>query len=364
MGLLSKITGAISEANKKIVGPPKITPKQIESKSRYDYSRDIRTLVNKSSDLSTRFQKSKTASALSRLSKDLGATRLAQRTGFAAYKRPAKPTGETELTRQWQGELKRLQEQPIYPGEERQAREEQRQLQNLISQEKARVIQGKQTEQLQKQIKEIKARKEGGYSRDRGIKSSRRVAIAGAFGTTIPKKLQAKQSRPGRPKGTYEDKYAQYGGVFGYRKFMRKQEALRRLAMQYPDSAQAQQFQRQQFQQAQIESMQQYPQSYPQPQPTQPRFQVRQVQPQRLSVPQVGVGSTTGYTNVNGEINILHAPNPFKGELRNVGMGQAYPNATDLQRPITNPSGDQFSQPDLFSGRTILQTRSRERWLR
>lgn len=64
----------------------------------------------------------------------------------------------------------------------------------------------------------------------------------------------------------------------------------------------------------------------------------------------------------NDQFNILKAPNPWKGELRNVGQNHAV-DANRVVRPITNPNGDQYTEIDPISGKPIFKTRVRERWL-
>lgn len=61
--------------------------------------------------------------------------------------------------------------------------------------------------------------------------------------------------------------------------------------------------------------------------------------------------------------NILHAPNVFRGELRNVGMNSAVVDVDRLNKPVANVSGDYYVDVDPMSGRPILKRRIRERWL-
>ena len=92
----------------------------------------------------------------------------------------------------------------------------------------------------------------------------------------------------GRPKGTYDNRYSAYGGVYGYRKWVSQQKAVRRMAEEQERlmlqaqekiqmAQQAQEYQQMQQQQYQPQPQQQVQQQmqYEQPQQEQPRTDVK-----------------------------------------------------------------------------------------
>jgi hypothetical protein len=173
--------------------------------------------------------------------------------------------------------------------------------------------------------------------------------IARSAGARLPRQSSGSGSKHygrGRPRGTYKYFIPGKGpvGVFEWRKWYRQQRRLQQLMAQSqisqtPSENQQIAVQNQGYnapqQQIQPQVMQQYP----------PQLQQIPVQPQPPR-----------------DYNILHAPNPWKGQLRNVGQNHPV-NANVINSPVANPQGDQYTEIDVFTGRPRLVNRVRERWL-
>ncbi len=146
----------------------------------------------------------------------------------------------------------------------------------------------------------------------------------------------------GRPRGAYSSKYASYGGVFGYRKFLRAQNAMKR----YQGLLQLQRMQQQ--------MQQQVPQQYQQ--------QVQEVIPEEEQYP-----SQQQIPQISQLQAQQQAQMPIRREVTPVfksSGGKPYPavNTAPLQ-------GDRYSEyyedTDLLSGkRRMLRRLPAEGWMR
>jgi hypothetical protein len=169
----------------------------------------------------------------------------------------------------------------------------------------------------------------------------------------MPSKKGSKGNRTralsvGRPRGVYKYNIPGRGPVhvYEYRKWLRRSQAMQRLQAGLPNQVQYSQYQQQYAQQR-----------YP-PVSVPPQNPYQQPQPNGRPYPE--------YQQQNPQIrsdNILHAPNIFKGELTNVGQNNPIISSANMNRPVSNPRGDQYIEVDPMSGKQILRTRSRERWL-
>lgn len=155
--------------------------------------------------------------------------------------------------------------------------------------------------------------------------------------TSIPREY-AKTGKKGRPKGAYAGKYAAYGGVYGYRKFMR--------ALRAQQSAQKRLAQLQGVQQQQVPvQYQQVPVQQYQRVPVQQVYQQVPVYPQ-ATMPQ--------------EPTKRPIITPFRG-----AGGKPYPAVNDSPKlsDIQAPPGYAVSV-DMFTGRRILKPLPRtEAWI-
>lgn len=122
----------------------------------------------------------------------------------------------------------------------------------------------------------------------------------------------------GRPKGAYAGKYAQFGGVYGYRAYVRAQKAL----------ARARQFQGSRVQQLpQLQQQQQYPQQQIQQRPGPPQY-------------------------------------PYPNQQQ-VQQRPAYPQQYPPPQSQNNPQSQYYEDVDAFSGKTIIRKRlPTENWMR
>ena len=147
--------------------------------------------------------------------------------------------------------------------------------------------------------------------------------------------------KAGRPKGTYKYNIPGKGAVdvYTFRRWKSRQRALERL--QGPN--------------------QQFSANLP---TSSAETQYTQERPLPLSQSQVAPPSNIFQESQGQDSgNILHAPNVFRGELRNVGMNDAVPDVDRLHKPIANVDGDYYTDVDPMSGRPLLRKRIRERWL-
>lgn len=178
--------------------------------------------------------------------------------------------------------------------------------------------------------------------------------IAQVGGTRVPYQgiyYQGKTGKigRGRPKGSYEGKYAAYGGVFGYRKFMAKQRTMQALRQQQmmqnirqknPQYAYA------------IETGQ-----APMPQVQQQAPQIQQQMVQQQQMPQQPIQTPAQ------DFNAFKVPNPF-------ASNQPLPQPTNpfmtnnlnfpTEKPVTNAQGDWYTESDGFTGRQVLRRRNQD----
>lgn len=135
----------------------------------------------------------------------------------------------------------------------------------------------------------------------------------------------------GRPRGSLKAEYKPYGGVFGYRKFIRAQKAARKYAA---IAQRAQMYQ-------QIQQQQQVP------------------MPQQVPIPQ----EMAQYQQYPQEIPQIPAKKPIGTVFKSSG-GSPYPpvNPAPLQGTAT---GEFYEDTDAFTGRRILRRRlPAEAWAR
>jgi hypothetical protein len=173
----------------------------------------------------------------------------------------------------------------------------------------------------------------------------------------MPSKKGSKGNRTralsvGRPRGVYKYNIPGRGPVhvYEYRKWLRRSQAMQRLQAGLPSQPQ--------YNQQYSQYQQQYAQQRYPPVSAPPQNPYQQPQPNSRPYPE--------YQQQNPQIrsdNILHAPNIFKGELTNVGQNNPIISSANMNRPVSNPRGDQYIEVDPMSGKQILRTRSRERWL-
>ena len=72
---------------------------------------------------------------------------------------------------------------------------------------------------------------------------------------------------------------------------------------------------------------------------------------------------TAGVFKEDPRYNILNAPNFQQGALRNVGATEETPAVVVGDRPNPNPYGEEYTDIDPGSGRTIVQRRPNEKWV-
>jgi len=168
--------------------------------------------------------------------------------------------------------------------------------------------------------------------------TARGYSVGGQGGKVKYKKTGRKA---GRPRGTYKHLISGKGAVdiYTYRKWQSRQRALERL--QGPG---------QQYSEHLPTSSVSTPPTQQQPLPLSQSYV-----PPSTNIFQERQGVESG--------NILHAPNVFRGELRNVGANTAVENVDKLNKPNANLGGDYYTDVDPMSGRPILKRRIRERWL-
>jgi len=144
--------------------------------------------------------------------------------------------------------------------------------------------------------------------------------------------------RPGRPRGTYDMRYAQFGGIYGYRKWIAQKRALERLQargqgvpQQMPSQAPQMSYdeQSQMEQQMPAQPIQQQPQPIPQ-QPT----GIKLWDPNFMKL-------STGQGNQGIPVKKVDALNP--------------------ELPQGDKYGDYYTEPDFFSGKQVLRRRSGDR---
>lgn len=195
-----------------------------------------------------------------------------------------------------------------------------------------------------------------------------------------PSKLRKSKRRVGRPRGP-SGKYSIPGvgpvGVYEYRKWKSKQLALERMRgkpeeereyyEQEPDMREYYDDQERR------EYYNQYPEEEeitlpPDPSQTPPQTSLEEeyITEEEMARRRIQQMTNTGRRNVlqtPEKENILNAPNVQRGELRNVGTNSSMVNVDDLNRPITNPDGDYYTEIDPITGKQILRRRVREKWL-
>lgn len=224
------------------------------------------------------------------------------------------------------------------------------------------------------------------------------------------------KGKGGRPKGTFKNYIPGVGlvGIYDYRKYARKQNAITRMsgpqygqqyapqqnpyatAQQYaptkgindqgnydssqyqapriydqanvaPDQAQNLQNDAQRYQRAQWNMR--YQQMMAKMNPYQQAQMSEQMNDNPLKAPNfmkgelTNVGGQNSMTYTNPENNILNAPNVNMGQMRNVGSINEKPAVTLSERPVTNPHGDQFTEIDPVSGKVMLKRRISEKWM-
>lgn len=138
-------------------------------------------------------------------------------------------------------------------------------------------------------------------------------------------------SRAGRPRGTYDFRYARYGGVYGYRKYMayqRRLALLRARGQGVPQSTQ----------QAYSEQSQMETQMPAQPQTPQPQ-----------AIPQQPTGVK------------LWDPNFMKLSTGQAQVPVKKVDALNPELPQGDKYGDYYTEPDFFSGKQVLRRRSQDK---
>jgi len=166
-------------------------------------------------------------------------------------------------------------------------------------------------------------------------------------------------SRIGRPRGPSGKYYIpQRGavGVYQWRRWARQERAMQRMRLAQQLAQMPQRYpQRQYYPQEQYpqQTPQQTPQQYPLPQA--PRQQIIAPPIQNYPPETQGVGLTNGWDllKIGSPSFQPSAPppiNPFKGAK-----------IFNSELPVTNPQGDYYTEPDLFTGRQILKRRFRDR---
>jgi hypothetical protein len=174
--------------------------------------------------------------------------------------------------------------------------------------------------------------------------SARMVRVATLGTANVPVRGQSKgYGRRGRPKGAYDSRYARFGGVYGYRKYLAQQNRMRLLqaqaqmqkTMQNPQATQMYQ------QMAQNPSIQPYRQQIT-PQSTQMPMQPQQVQPQPSGLK---LWDSNFMKMDTGQSNAPQKTNPMQ-------------EAFNPETPAGTPEGDYYTEPDFFSGKQVLRRRS------
>ncbi|MFI5405062.1 MAG: hypothetical protein ACHQ1D_00970 [Nitrososphaerales archaeon] len=229
----------------------------------------------------------------------------------------------------------------------------------------------------------------------RVISGVRLLTPAGTVPAPNRKTGTGKRGRPSGPSGRYFIPGVGAVGVYQYRAWLRQQKRVKRLeARSSPSSAVAagsntpavqqltsqqntmqyeEEVPTQQYNQVEEMQMQQPMQQTQQPvYPTGSQGLVAQQQIQLqmqqrdniLLAPQFMKGElkNTGADLMSdkGRPNILQAPNAFLGQLRNM---QARNPVELSQKPITNPTGEYYTDIDPISGQPILHKRPSERWM-
>lgn len=178
-----------------------------------------------------------------------------------------------------------------------------------------------------------------GRASPRMIRAANLIAAEQIPGGNLTTGKSSGTGKAGRPKGTYDLRYAQFGGVYGYRKYQSYQ---RRLAIMKARE------QMKQSMQQQGRMSQQYTQ-----QPQQAQYQEempQQVQQQPVQQPQ---------------------PKPKTGvslwdnSFMKLDSGQGAPvekiDAFNPQTPMGDKDGDFYTEPDFFSGKQVLRRRSQDK---
>jgi len=84
-----------------------------------------------------------------------------------------------------------------------------------------------------------------------------------------------------------------------------------------------------------------------------------------LNAPNVEQGElkqTAGVFNEDPRFNILNAPDIQRGGLRNVGQFESVASVKLGERPNANPYGEEYSEIEPGSGRTLIKRRPQEKW--
>jgi len=162
-------------------------------------------------------------------------------------------------------------------------------------------------------------------------------------------------SRIGRPRGPSGKYYIPKRGAVGvyeWRRWARNQRAMQRMRL----AQQMAQYQNYPQRYAQQQRYQQMPQQYPSQAPRQ------QIMPQPIqNYPQQRPPETQGVSLMNGwDLLKIGSPSfqPSPPPAINPNKGAQIFNS---ELPITNPRGDYYTEPDLFTGRQILKRRFRDR---
>ena len=188
-----------------------------------------------------------------------------------------------------------------------------------------------------------------------------------------------KGRRVGRPKGP-SGKYAIPGvgpvGVYEFRRWKRQQLALERMERgqepidqeQYEREINDQQYE-EQYEEQQSQRQVPLPPDSSQQQSAPPQSNqyeqenITEEEMSRRKRQEMTSSSRRNVLQTPEEDNVLNAPNVQRGELRGVGQNSALINVDDLNRPITNPDGDYYTEIDPVSGKQVLRRRVREKWL-
>jgi hypothetical protein len=171
-------------------------------------------------------------------------------------------------------------------------------------------------------------------------------------------------SRPGRPRGALSAGYYIPGkgavDVREWRKWVAKQRKIKKMTQ--PEKASRQ------YESPQQAYQEEYTGEEMAPSIEDAREQVREVQEERVqSQPypgeqlkrEPGVRLATEQSD-----NILNAPNVMKGEMTKVVSGiNEKPIITLPPRPISNPRGEVYAEPEPASGKMVLKRRISEKWM-
>ena len=155
--------------------------------------------------------------------------------------------------------------------------------------------------------------------------------------------------RPRGPSGKYYIPKVGAVGVYQWRRWVGRQKAMQRMRLAQ-QMAYAPQRYVQRTQPSVYNDRQQQPSQYPQTPPSQ-YPQPQQPQPQQL-------GLMSGWDLFKIKLPSASNPNPNNSNKINFMKGAEIFNS---ELPVTNPYGEYYTEPDLFTGHQILKRRIRDR---